>query len=89
MGQLVGLGHTVDPDRTGVGSVGAGSGTLEAAALWNRLGDVGVSVDVGLERSCVETKKGEADPEEPTPPRTGGRLISRCDCRAGLRPSHT
>ena len=26
---------------------------------------------------CRRTKKGEADSEEPTPPRTGGRLISR------------
>lgn len=34
-------------------------------------------------------KKGEASSEEPTTPRTGGRLISGCDDRVALRPSHT
>ncbi len=38
-----------------------------------------------IRQQCVRIKKGEADPGRPTPPRTGGRLISWCCARCQLR----
>lgn len=45
-------------------------------------------VNGSLSRQRRATKKGEAGPERPTPPRTGGRLISRCQSAVALTPPH-
>ena len=43
------------------------------------------SIQISIADPRLRTKKGEADPEGPTPPRTGGRLISRCASSCLLR----